>query len=118
MRIIPTLPRPVFIVCIAMPLLLHSAYAQDWTPIQTALDATGTVLPGPVLHFDLVRSDLSITVNSQPVNPAEVANGYINFKLLPSGSYFADGALPRKSLKYRRCLRPCRQTPLCTSPRW
>jgi hypothetical protein len=94
MRISPTLIRSISLACLAAPLLLHSAYGQDWTPIQTALDANGTILPGPVLHFDLVRSDLSITVNGQALNPAEVANGYINFELLSTGLYFADGALP------------------------
>ena len=94
MRILSALLRPAAVVCLAAPLLLHTANAQDWTPIQTALGASGTVLTGPVLHFDLVRSDLSITINSQPLDSAEAANGYINFKLLPDGHYFADGALP------------------------
>jgi hypothetical protein len=73
---------------------MPAAHAQDWTSVQSAFGANGTVLPGPVLHFDLVRSDLSITVNNQPLNPAEVANGYVNFKLLQDGRYFADGSLP------------------------
>jgi hypothetical protein len=94
MRILSALLRPAAVVCLAAPLLLHTANAQDWTPIQTALGANGTVLTGPVLHFDLVRSDLSITINSQALDSAEAANGYINFKLLQDGHYFADGALP------------------------
>jgi Domain of Unknown Function (DUF1259) len=94
MKISVPLVRSLAIVSLAIPLALHSAFAQNWTPIQTAFDANGTVLSGPVLHFDLVRSDLSITVNNQSLNPAEVANGYVNFKMLSAGVYFADGALP------------------------
>jgi hypothetical protein len=82
------------LVCLLLPLWLGTAHAQGWAPIQTALDANGTVLPGPVLHFDLVRSDISVTVNNQALNSAEVANGYINFEPLQNGQYFADGALP------------------------
>ena len=94
MRILKHLVRPAAAFCLAAPLLFPTARAQDWTPIQSALGANGTALAGPVLHFDLVRTDLSVTVNNQPVNAAEVANGYINFKLLPNGNYFSDGSLP------------------------
>ena len=94
MRILNTVWRRASLVCLLLPLSLGTAHAQDWEPIQTALDADGLVLPGPVLHFDLVRSDISITVNNQALNSAEVANGYINFKPLQYGQYFADGALP------------------------
>jgi uncharacterized protein DUF1259 len=94
MRILPILRRPVAVFCLAFPLFIPAALGQDWTPIQTAFGANGTVLSGPVLHFDLVRSDLSISVNNQLLNPAEVANGYVNFKQLQNGRYFADGSLP------------------------
>jgi hypothetical protein len=91
-------PNPLWrrasLVCLALPLSLCAAQAQNWTPIQTAFGANGTVLPGSVLHFDLVRGDISITVNGQALDPAEIANGYVNFKFLSDGQYFADGALP------------------------
>ena len=47
---------------------------------------------GASLH--LVRGDPSVTVNGQALDPAEIANGYVNFKFLSDGQYFADGALP------------------------
>jgi uncharacterized protein DUF1259 len=94
MRTLNTLQRRASLVCLLLPLSLGTARAQDWNIIQTPLDADGLVLPGPVLHFDLVRSDISVTVNNQVLNSAEVANGYINFEPLQNGQYFVDGALP------------------------
>jgi hypothetical protein len=87
------LRRSAHIVGLVLTSLLCSASAQDRTTIRNALGANGLV-NGSVLHFDLVRSDLSITVNNQPVDPAEVANGYVNFKRLNKTTYFADGSLP------------------------
>lgn len=94
MRTLKSLWRGGSLVCLLLPLSFATADAQDWGPIQAALDANGTVLPRPVLHFDLVRSDISVTVNNQALNSAEVANGYIHFKPLQNGQYFADGSLP------------------------
>ncbi|MBV8437407.1 MAG: hypothetical protein JOY95_07845 [Silvibacterium sp.] len=72
--------------------------ATDWTPIQTALGANGVEMPGSVLRFELVRQDLTITINGTklPANEvAEVANGYLGFKEVHgSGSFFVDGSLP------------------------
>ena len=75
------------------PSFLH-AQAPDWTPVQSAFHANGVVLAGPVLHYDLVRHDLAITVADKPVYPATVANGYVNFKQLSGSTYFTDGSLP------------------------
>ncbi|HUA99318.1 MAG TPA: DUF1259 domain-containing protein [Terracidiphilus sp.] len=72
--------------------------ATDWSAIQSALNATGNVMPGNVLRFELVRQDLtSLAVNGQPVpgfEIAAVANGFIAFEHMYSGQYFVDGSLP------------------------
>ena len=71
--------------------------ATNWTAIQTAMKANGVVLPGDVLRFELVRQELSMTVNGVPVpaiETAAVANGFVAFKELPNGNFFADGSLP------------------------
>jgi hypothetical protein len=68
--------------------------APDWSAIQSALGATGTEMPGNVLRFELVRSDLTMTVNGQAQNVGAVANGFVAFKNSSDGQVFADGALP------------------------
>jgi len=85
-------------VCLTLFTLLcgRSFAATDWSAIQTALGANGVELPGNVLRFELVRQDLTVTVNGQAVIPTEVAaiaNGYIGFKA-SGGQFFADGSLP------------------------
>jgi hypothetical protein len=73
--------------------------ATDWTPIQTALGADGVQVPGDVLRFELVRKDLSLTINGKVIPPndvAEYANGYIAFQQLSDSRFFADGSLPAK----------------------
>lgn len=71
--------------------------ATDWSAIQSALDANGTEMPGDVLRFELIRQDLTITVNGTTlpvvVNGA-VANGFVAFKPAHDGSFFVDGSLP------------------------
>lgn len=74
-----------------------SLAATDWSAIQSALQASGTVLPGNVLRFELVRQDLPMTVNGAAVPTAEiaaVANGFVAFTPLSNGQFYADGALP------------------------
>lgn len=72
--------------------------ATDWSAIQSALGANGTVMPGDVLRFELVRQDItSLTVNGQLVPPEELAavsNGFIAFKPMGNGQFFVDGSLP------------------------
>jgi Domain of Unknown Function (DUF1259) len=71
--------------------------ATNWSDIQSALGANGTVLPGNVLRFELVRLDLPVSVNgtSLPaVEVAAVANGFVAFKAVRGGEFFADGSLP------------------------
>jgi Domain of Unknown Function (DUF1259) len=68
--------------------------APDWSAIQSALGASGTEMPGNVLRFELVRSDLSMMVNGQPQTLGAVANGFVAFKRSHDGRVFADGSLP------------------------
>ncbi len=70
--------------------------ATDWSAIQTAMNANGTILPGDVLRFELVRRDLTMSVDGTVVSPlgtAEVANGFVAFKQKAT-RFYADGALP------------------------
>lgn len=68
--------------------------APDWTTIQTAMGASGVEMPGDVLRFDLVREDLTMTVNSQAQTLGAVANGFVAFKRAGDGQTFVDGSLP------------------------
>jgi hypothetical protein len=74
--------------------------ATDWTEIRTAfgdVGSNGFEMPGNVLRFELVRQDLTITVNGVILPPSavpEYANGYIGFKQVDDSLFFADGALP------------------------
>ena len=75
----------------------RSFAATDWSAIQTALGANGVQLPGDVLRFELVRQDLTISVNGQAVpteETAAIANGYIGFKAIGDSQFFVDGSLP------------------------
>jgi hypothetical protein len=54
-------------------------------------------MPGQVLRFELVRQDLTVTVNGQTLpsyEVAAVANGFVAFKEIHDGQFFADGSLP------------------------
>ncbi len=73
---------------------LKAFAATDWTAIQTAMGASGVEMPGDVLRFDLVRQDLTMTVNSQPQTLGAVANGFVAFKPAGGGQMFVDGSLP------------------------
>ena len=71
--------------------------ATDWSAIQTAMKANGIVFPGDVLRFELVRQDLTITVDGTTVAPQQVAavtNGFVAFKEMRNGQFYVDGALP------------------------
>jgi hypothetical protein len=86
-----------FVVALFTILCGQSFAATDWSAIQSALGPNGVELPGDVLRFELVRQDLTVTVNGQPVIPTEVAaiaNGYVAFKPVGDALFFADGSLP------------------------
>jgi hypothetical protein len=88
--------RLISIVICVTALGARCSYADtpNYAPIQKILAAPGVIEPDGVLHFDLVRSDLSITVGSQAVNSAEVGNGYVNFKYMGNSVWYVDGSLP------------------------
>lgn len=71
--------------------------ASDWSAIQSALGANGVQFSGDVLRFELVRQDLTMTVNGQVIpsyQTAAIANGYIGFKQIDNSQFYADGSLP------------------------
>jgi hypothetical protein len=71
--------------------------APNWTAIQAAMKAPGTEMPGNVLRFELVRQDLTVTVDGQTlplVYVASVANGFVAFKRTSGNEFFVDGSLP------------------------
>lgn len=71
--------------------------ATDWSAIQDAMHANGMEMPGGVLRFELVRQDLTVTIAGQAVPRAQsaaVTNGFIGFKEMSNGEFFADGSLP------------------------
>jgi len=71
-----------------------SAVTPNYSLIQKIFLANGVVESDGVLHFDLVRGDLKITVGGQAVNSALAGNGYVNFKYLGNDTWFTDGSLP------------------------
>lgn len=71
--------------------------APDWTSIQDAMGATGNEMPGHVLRFELVRSDLTVTVNGAAQRLGAVANGFVAFKRADDGQMFVDGSLPAQA---------------------
>ncbi len=100
MRIVPSLRRvsrlAFFLplaLCLAFTLSSHATPTPYYAPIQGYMGAKGVIQADGVLHFDLVRSDLAISVNGQAVNSAELP-GYVNFKDLFNGSWFVTGSLP------------------------
>lgn len=71
--------------------------ATDWSAIQTNMHADGVAMPGGVLRFELVRQELSMTVDGVAVPALEVAavsNGFVAFKQMANGQFYADGSLP------------------------
>ena len=89
------LAKAVLLAFVSLSLLTQKAFATpDWSAIQTAMGASGTEMPGDVLRFELVRSDLTMTVNSQAQTPGSVANGFVAFKRAWDGQMFVDGSLP------------------------
>jgi hypothetical protein len=72
------------------------AYADpDWSPIENALKANGTILPNDVLRFELVRQDVgNVNVNGQAIDENEAASGFVSFKQIDDGRFFVDGSLP------------------------
>jgi Domain of Unknown Function (DUF1259) len=97
--IVHRLVATVFTLAVMLILLpVQTAFAAtNWSAIQTAMKANGTVFPGDVLRFELVRQDLTITVDGTTVPPLEVAavtNGFVAFKEMHNGQFYANGALP------------------------
>jgi hypothetical protein len=72
------------------------AYAStDWSAIESAMKVDGVVLPNGVLRFELVRQDIgNITVNGQLVGEHEGVSGFVGFKQIEGGRFFADGSIP------------------------
>lgn len=71
--------------------------ATDWSAIQSAMGTNGVVLSGDVLRFELVRLDVgNINVNGQVIVVNEAANGFVSFKEIENGKFFADGSIPVK----------------------
>lgn len=71
--------------------------ATDWNSIENAMKTTGTKFSGNVLRFELVRQDLTVSVNGTALPATQVAlvaNGYVSFKPISSSRFFVDGSLP------------------------
>ena len=69
--------------------------ATDWSSIESAMKVNGVVLPQDVLRFELVRRDIgNITVNGQVIGENEAASGFVSFKEIENGRFFADGSIP------------------------
>lgn len=89
------LARAVLLAFVFLFFLNQKSFAAtDWTAIQTAMGASGVEMPGDVLRFDLVRAELSLSVNSQPQTVGAVGNGFVSFKPAGNGRMFVDGSLP------------------------
>lgn len=93
--------RPVFQISKAISLVLMLAAffagrayaATDWSAIQTAMKTTGVVLPGDVLRFEIVRNIHPIDINGQVINMFEGASGFVSYKEIEDGRFFADGSI-------------------------
>ena len=77
----------------------HEAFAAtDWSGIQAAMGTDGYVFSGDVLRFQLARRDLQVSVDEAPALGAffnaAVTNGFVAFKEMRHGEFYADGALP------------------------
>lgn len=87
--------KAVILAFVLLSFMNQKAFAApDWTAIQTAMGAPGVEMPGDVLRFDLVRADLTMTVNGQTQTVGAVANGFVAFKRAENGRMFVDGSLP------------------------
>ena len=94
--------RPVFQVSKVLALTLalaafftRRAYAAtDWSAIQTAMSTPGVVLPGNVLRFDIVRNIHPIDINGQVIDQFEGSSGFVSYKEIVGGRFFADGSIP------------------------
>ena len=86
---------PIVILALAVFCSGRVYAATDWSAIQTAMQVNGVVLPHDVLRFELVRTDIgSINVNGQVINENESASGFVSFKEIAGGWFFADGEIP------------------------
>jgi hypothetical protein len=69
--------------------------ATDWSAIQSAMNASGVVLPHDVLRFELARQDINaVQVNGQVIDSFEGASGFVSFKQIENGRFFVDGSIP------------------------
>lgn len=71
--------------------------ATDWSGIQTAMGADGAVFPGDVLRFQLVRKEISYSINGTPVNGVFIGawtSGFVAFKEEHDGKFYVSGSLP------------------------
>jgi len=96
-RTVGSMARAFALVFVSSLLMTGKTYAAtDWSAIQSALKADGSLMPGNVLRFELDRKDLTVSVNGQALNPfeAQVANGFVAFKQIRNNWFFADGSLP------------------------
>ncbi|HTZ90745.1 MAG TPA: DUF1259 domain-containing protein [Alloacidobacterium sp.] len=69
--------------------------ATDWSAIESAMKVNGVILPHDVMRFELVRTDIgNLTVNGQVIDENESASGFVSFKEIEDGNFFADGSIP------------------------
>lgn len=66
----------VFAVAAALP---AGAAESDWSPVEDALGAAGTLQPGGVFKVVFPRSDLSVVVDEVPIKPALALTTWIGF---------------------------------------
>ncbi|WP_446743761.1 DUF1259 domain-containing protein [Silvibacterium acidisoli] len=88
--------------------------AADWNSVENAMKTTGTKFAGNVLRFELVRQDLTVSVNGTVLpatQVASVANGYVSFKPISNSRFFADGALPAQESEVDALQKALRQDP-------
>jgi hypothetical protein len=94
---LPALFPALVVLFVEFQIATPTAFAAtNWSAIQTAIGATGVVMPGDVLRIELARNDLNMTIDGVPVpdnQQAAVANGFVAFKEKAT-RYYADGALP------------------------
>jgi hypothetical protein len=70
--------------------------ATDWSAIQSAMNTTGNPLPHDVLRFELVRTDINAiqVPGGLVIDANEGASGFVSFKPIEGGIFFADGSIP------------------------
>jgi len=95
--VLQTLILPVAVLSVSTGTAYATGGSTDWSEIQAAMGTDGAVLPGDVLRFQLVRKDVTYSVNGVPVFEGyigSVTNGFVAFKEKRNGQCYVDGALP------------------------